>query len=291
MLKLPALPVRANRIDDEKHKSYPQNDETSRFPAFLLEAATSDLPKLILGKQHDQNHHLLYYQISGRSTLTLHGTRRSVLENDIIFTGLAAPLRIDSEYKRNNRYLYFIIGGQASKLCYNLIRGESCIFKGNPHSGILGSLNELFECGNGGTNYECMRISALIQSIFTQLYEIKLEIAQSKAKIPLREMEVRKAVAFIHKRYGDAKLSLDVICREVCLSKNYFCTIFHRQVGMSISRYLNQYRINKSKELLAHTKLSVDAIARTVGFANPLSFLRNFKKELLMTPGEYRKYY
>ena len=48
-------------------------------------------------------------------------------------------------------------------------------------------------------------------------------------------------------------------------------------------------RINRAKELLSYSKLSVATIATEMGFKNTLTFIRNFKAYTNMTPSEYRQ--
>ena len=62
-------------------------------------------------------------------------------------------------------------------------------------------------------------------------------------------------------------------------------------MGVTIHQYVNDFRINKAKELLAYTKLSVNSISSNVGFKSTLTFLRAFERSVHMTPSEYRDYY
>ena len=73
--------------------------------------------------------------------------------------------------------------------------------------------------------------------------------------------------------------------------KYYFCKLFKQQQGVTIHQYVTNFRINKAKEMLAYSKLSVNTISAKVGFKNSLTFIRAFERAEKMTPSEYRSYY
>lgn len=48
-------------------------------------------------------------------------------------------------------------------------------------------------------------------------------------------------------------------------------------------------RVRRAEQLLIGSKKSVAEIGAELGFENPESFIRSFKKELHITPAKYRK--
>ena len=63
---------------------------------------------------------------------------------------------------------------------------------------------------------------------------------------------------------------------------------FKRIYGISIYQYLLQVRIEKSKQLLLNTDLSVKAVGLECGFGNCQHFITTFKKRVSVTPRVYR---
>jgi len=63
---------------------------------------------------------------------------------------------------------------------------------------------------------------------------------------------------------------------------------FKQFYGISIYQYSLQVRIEKSKQLLATTDLSVKAISLECGFWNCQHFITTFKKRTGVTPGLYK---
>ena len=64
--------------------------------------------------------------------------------------------------------------------------------------------------------------------------------------------------------------------------------MFKKQFGMGFSEYVNGKRLEKAKELLETTSLSVRDVAITVGFSEANYFSRLFKQNLGMSPTEFR---
>ncbi|MGO4497180.1 response regulator [Paenibacillus sp. 2RAB27] len=87
----------------------------------------------------------------------------------------------------------------------------------------------------------------------------------------------------------DQPLSRQYIADYIGLSPDYLVKLFKKETGISISDYIVQERIHIAKELLAHSDLPVSSIAQAVGYSNFAYFSTTFKKEMTMTPQDYRK--
>lgn len=98
----------------------------------------------------------------------------------------------------------------------------------------------------------------------------------------------RKVISYIEKNLGE-KLTLDLIAKEVCLSKWECSRRFKRIAGESVWGYLISARMAKAVELLLYSRKSVERIGFEVGFPNVNLFIRQFKKEFRTTPGQFRK--
>lgn len=98
----------------------------------------------------------------------------------------------------------------------------------------------------------------------------------------------RKVISYIEKNLGE-KLTLELIAKEVCLSKWECSRRFKRVAGESVWSYLISARMAKAVELLLYSRKSVERIGFEVGFSNVNLFIRQFKKEFGTTPGQFRK--
>lgn len=92
----------------------------------------------------------------------------------------------------------------------------------------------------------------------------------------------------LHKQY-DEDLSLDYLSERLNLSGTYLSVYIKEKTGLNFSDHLTSVRMQKAKELLTSTRLNVNEISRSVGYAHITSFNRSFKKSTGLSPGEYRK--
>lgn len=99
---------------------------------------------------------------------------------------------------------------------------------------------------------------------------------------------VEKAKSYINENF-QKDLSLDEISREYDISPYYFSKIFKDETGENFIEYLTGVRMEKAKQLLLNKELSMKEICSMVGYADPNYFSRSFKKNVGVTPTEYRE--
>ena len=98
---------------------------------------------------------------------------------------------------------------------------------------------------------------------------------------------IDRARDYIHSNYKN-DISLDDVSREIDISPYYFSKIFKEAMGENFIEYLTNIRIEKAKELLDNTDMSMKEICIEVGYSNPNYFSRIFKKNVGVTPTEYK---
>jgi signal transduction histidine kinase/AraC-like DNA-binding protein/ABC-type sugar transport system substrate-binding protein len=99
---------------------------------------------------------------------------------------------------------------------------------------------------------------------------------------------VRSAMAYLHEHYAEA-LSREELARHVGLNSDYLTYCFRKELGMTPIAYLNRYRINQAKLLLAERQMSITEVGMAVGFSDSGYFSRVFRKEVGMSPEAYRR--
>ncbi|MDF2961324.1 MAG: transcriptional regulator, AraC family, partial [Paenibacillus sp.] len=94
---------------------------------------------------------------------------------------------------------------------------------------------------------------------------------------------------YLEQRYSDASLSLVSVSENFSINSSFLSRIFKEETGENFVDFLARIRIRHAELKLSETKMSVQEIARQVGYNNSLSFIRVFKKIVGHTPGDYRK--
>ena len=84
-------------------------------------------------------------------------------------------------------------------------------------------------------------------------------------------------------------LSVDTLCSAFKLSRVRLYEMAHEYYGMSIAKYIRQKRISEAAKLLRESGCSVREAAINVGFYDYNYFSKAFKREMRMTPNEYKR--
>ncbi|MCI3923027.1 AraC family transcriptional regulator [Paenibacillus sp. TRM 82003] len=97
-------------------------------------------------------------------------------------------------------------------------------------------------------------------------------------------------IEIIRKEF-DRDITLEECASRLHYNVFYLSSVFKKETDMSFSDYLASYRLTMSKKWLVETNLSVKDIAERLTYTNPQNFIRSFRKQEDMTPGQYRTKY
>ena len=83
--------------------------------------------------------------------------------------------------------------------------------------------------------------------------------------------------------------SMEYFANKVHLSRNYLSDMLRSITGQSAQQHIQQKIIDKAKGLLTNSELNVSEIAYQLRFEYPQSFRKLFKREMNVTPKEFRQ--
>ncbi|MCI1777737.1 AraC family transcriptional regulator [Paenibacillus lautus] len=98
----------------------------------------------------------------------------------------------------------------------------------------------------------------------------------------------RRIVDIVEQQY-DQDISLDYCAAVMNFNPAYISRVFKKEMGVSFSEYISEYRMNIAKNLLATTEMKVSDIGRKVSYTNISAFIRTFRRTFGLTPGQYRE--
>lgn len=102
-----------------------------------------------------------------------------------------------------------------------------------------------------------------------------------------------KELVLVAKKYIDDNFERGITVADaasyVFLSQGYFTRAFRDEIGISPMGYLMKIRIEKACELLEDQSIKISGVASQAGFSSPQRFNVAFRKQMGMTPMEYRK--
>lgn len=99
---------------------------------------------------------------------------------------------------------------------------------------------------------------------------------------------VTRAIEYIDKYSADSSLSLNVVAQHIGINSSYLSRLFFEVKNIHFVDYLNEVRVQKAKEMLSDTALTINDIGVQTGFNSMSTFFRVFKKIEGATPGQFR---
>ncbi len=95
-------------------------------------------------------------------------------------------------------------------------------------------------------------------------------------------------LVYIEKHFSQS-FSLQELGQQLNYNKNYLCSVFVKDTGVTIVEYLNFVRIRRAMIFFAFYRQDVYTACESVGYANLSHFSRTFKAMVGMPPREFRK--
>lgn len=234
--------------------------------------------------QHDE--YEINYILTGRCIMTINEHKLPLRKGDC---AVVEP---------GTRHNFMVSGTQACKITqFEFLTLSSDLFVQN--EGCL----KLTNCVDVLDSIEMLyfyRKSAAASEYYNQLLDLEL-----KKLFVLLNMHLEKAhtihhicelnplkeiLAYLDEHY-DRTIDLDRLASEYHISTRYMRKLFTRYIGFSAIDYITMLRLEKAKELLKNSSLSVSEIAIQVGYNSLPYFSAVFKKKIDTTPNSFRQQY
>lgn len=154
-------------------------------------------------------------------------------------------------------------------------------------SQVLCALNRLYPTGSLDSAlvdqvFACRGIEAL-DGMVRRLFG---RIGMDHGEPPVRRSDEIKA--YVARHYADPDLGLKDIAAACYLTPNYLCRLFKRETGITLVKYINDYRMSRAQELLANTSMKVNLVAQEAGYRSASYFCQRFRDCFGTTPEAFR---
>lgn len=232
--------------------------------------------------------YLMLFVLSGRGTFEINGQEKIIRQNQCVL------------YKPHQMQKY-------NFLCEDEPEVFWIHFTGNSIEALLSKAGI-----NAGTAYNFNNpehISNLFKKIITELQikkpmfegfvissfiELISYVGRENLNFQQKEGSVNRdrldeVLRKLHKDYNK-NLKLEELSKICSLSKYRFLHVFKEHTGFSPMEYLKHIRVEKAKDLLLSSSLSVAEISQIVGYENQLYFSRVFKSIEGISPNNFRKH-
>lgn len=151
---------------------------------------------------------------------------------------------------------------------------------------LIGNMQAEVEAGSPSGPLYSESLSLALAAYVSNRYATKAAtVAPTDRK--LSHIQARRVIDYIYARL-DSDFSLVELASVVHLSPRHFSRLFRNAFGITPHRYVMIERLNRAKELLATSTLSLVEIAECTGFASQSHFTDVFHAATGVTPRYYR---
>ncbi|NMA83206.1 MAG: AraC family transcriptional regulator [Epulopiscium sp.] len=236
-----------------------------------------------------EKHHFweLTYVDRGMLKTTIEGEVYSLAQGDFI---LYAPNQYHNQWADDNVSVCFVT------ITFDMEFKDSHflanrVFHGNVETKNL--LHEILQEKNRNTYYSDDLIICYVKELIIKLVrDLRLESTIHKLSTDMQSnvenVIVSQALDFIHENIH-LKLTVSNIASTIPISSSYLSTLFKKNTGHTLMEYINQLRLNKSKEYLRTSSYTITEIADLLGYSSVHYFSKQFKDYYGISPTVYAR--
>lgn len=230
---------------------------------------------------HRQDTYLLTFVCEGEATLTADGRTMTLSEGDayVMFPESLASYETTEGEPWSIRWVTLTGSQMASLLPLLGLTPETPILRPAEPARVERLLEELFSKTEKADVHSKLAATGMLYELFSCL-------AQPAA--PTANATVSEAVRYMSRHYAE-ELTVHGLAERAYLNNNYFSKLFSSQIGLTPQQFLLRIRMERAKELLRYTDLTVGEVAEKVGFADALYFSRVFRRYAGCSPSEFRR--
>lgn len=149
-----------------------------------------------------------------------------------------------------------------------------------------------FERMNYHYYYRCLASGAAdngkLQKAVLELLEELKSMKQEKILINF-DKKIVMIKNYIDENFCDPNIGLNLLSEHFSMNNSYLSKVFKKSFGVGVLEYINKLRIEKSKQMLIDTNLSLLQISESIGYISDITFIRIFKRYEGTTPGKFRE--
>ncbi len=232
--------------------------------------------------------YILHYILEGKGIYQINGNTYELCAGQ----GFLIPPDVQTFYRADRdtpwRYLWVGFGGANVQeyLKDAGLAGEP-VFTCGQGERLKEIVLEMLGRNTFGAHNE-FKLQSLLLDFFSVLAEASVSIPGAEKRTNKSNLYVKKAVEFIQNNYSNP-IRINDVAGYTAVSRSYLYRLFREVTGKSPQEYLTAFRITRARELLSFTELSVESVALSCGYRDPLVFAKTFKNKTGKTPSEYRK--
>ena len=255
----------------------------------------------------DRPYNVFWLVLSGKKTIFINDVKYVVQKGDFVVFPSQTPFKIvESDLTMSMHHLEIAIENKLGPFnlmtLYNFptVTTLTNLAKEEPIINLwrrlidewTPNIRKPFSPNNGESKFgldqtiEFLRFNARTLDWFVEVFTLlRPRVAEL---FPTFDSRLQHLFTFIEKNVAE-KLSLRRLADEVFLSESHLSLLFRQNVKMAPMEYVRKLRLQKVRELLLTTNLSLKEISDKIGFDDQSQLSRAFRRATGMSPTEYRQ--
>jgi AraC-like DNA-binding protein len=203
----------------------------------------------------------------------------------MVFPGQWHRYKPDPSTGWDEYYLGFE-GDIASRICdQSFYKDNNCVRSIGHNMQVLHNIQDIITLVQHEQPGHQQLISGCLMKILSEIYAAAKNSDFKGKKIE----EVIRNIRFEIREHFDKRIPFDALAAKHNLGYSYFRRLFKTYTGLAPAQYHMQVRLQKSRELLRSTDLTIKEIAYAVGFESPFHFSKMFRKKTGVSPLQFRE--
>ncbi len=133
-------------------------------------------------------------------------------------------------------------------------------------------------------------LDLMIQELIVRLLQTKAKTLIINNPNMFNDTRIGSVIQYIKNNLTNKDITVDLLAQKACMSTSHFHKKFKNTLGVSPIDYINSEKIKFSKRLIKKSKdFRMSDIAFKSGFNNTSYFNRQFKKNEMMTPQQFKR--
>ncbi|WP_161568351.1 AraC family transcriptional regulator [Anaerobacillus alkaliphilus] len=237
------------------------------------------------------HHHSLWLVTKGAGEVVINGQKHELLPGKLVFyaPGMVCDKKTDhSDFLEFYfvRFTYSLAFEEKGK--WHLKQSEEIDF---PLQGVytiknISSAVLLLEKINALSKRRGAEVAFEQKLLFQQLLLAIIQDFHSQSLSGDTKQVIEASIDYMVNHY-QTNMSLNDLAELAGLSKSHYSRLFRKYIGYSPIDYLTHLRIDRAKELLAHSDIRIKEVSQHVGYEDELYFSRTFKKIVGVSPTQF----
>lgn len=233
--------------------------------------------------------YILHFISDGKGVFKYKGKTYQLSRGDVFLVKPGEEVYYQADEK--NPWSYMWVGFEGVKASSYLaaagLEGDTVITKCEDTTLVFTYIQQMIMNRQLTLANELKREAALLRILATMIDAHKATLPKDERYDYPYQIYVEQAIAYIQQNI-QSNIKVNDIATYIGIDRSYLTNIFKQVTNVSPQEYLVVYRMEMAERLLADKDRKISDIANKVGYADPMTFSKMFKKYKGVSPKEYR---